>query len=375
MMRRLIIWCFMSDVTIKKYHILLHGQALQEAADYLQTLQDGVIEPGSYLQQQLQGLDIGQLSVETLLECLLRTKRPQIFAESAVYGDGRDWNAHELKLLGDIGIAAAVQVYDDGRHRQPKPHAVPFSAHLLFTAGALLRNGKGQLPADWDVVNKNDDIDPERYYQLYQRRLLPLLLYANAVADAAGKQAFITMPGLGCGQFAGKFMGRLGEMLKQVLMRLLKQHHGQLSNIRAVYFDPYQECENQRFEIGHLSFLVRPLTQVNQDKPQLCPSEAYQEQGDDFSQCLLFSVVAWDHVSWPGNDFYLGSRATDDGVKAAATSSMATMTGIEGHYNPTSGTYDPPSPYRNWETVVQENRLQLELAGRLSIMPPVNDLA
>ena len=197
-------------------------------------------------------------------------------------------------------------------------------------AGALLRNGKGQLPADWNVVNENDDIDPERYYQLYQRRLLPLLLYANAVAGSAGKQAFITVPGLGCGQFAGKFMGRLGEMLKQVLTRLLSQHHDQLGNIQAVYFDPYQECGNQRKEISHLSFLVRPLTQGNQDKPQLCPPETYQEPGDDFSQCLLFSVVAWDHVSWPGNDFYIGARATDDGVKAAAT---GIDRGISSHYN------------------------------------------
>jgi hypothetical protein len=367
-------WCFMSDTT-KKYHILLHGQTYQKAADYLQALQTGTITPGAYLQQQLQELDIGQLSVDNLLECLLRTKYPQIFAESAVYGDGRDWNIYELKLLGDIGIAVAVQVYDDGRHRQPKPHAVPFSAHLLFSAGALLRNGKGQLPVDWDVVAENGNIDPERYYQLYECRLLPLLLYANAVAGAAGKQAFITVPGLGCGQFAGKFMGRLGEMLKQVLMRLLSQHHGQLGNIWGVYFDSYQECGNQRYEIGHLSFLVRPLTQGNQDKPQLCLLETYQEPGDDFSQCLLFSVVAWDHVSWPGNDFYIGSRATDDGVKAAATSSMAAMTGIEGRYNPASGTYDPPSPYRNWEAVVRENGLQLELAGRFSVMPPADDLA
>jgi hypothetical protein len=364
----------MSDTT-KKYRILLHGQAYQKAADYLQMLQAGVIEPGSYLQQQLRELEIGQLSVEALLEYLLRSKRPQIFAESAVYGDGRDWNAHELKLLGDIGIAADVQVYDDGSHRQPKPHAIPFSAHLLFMAGALLRNGKGQLPADWDVVAESGDIDSERYYQLYQRRLLPLLLYANAIAGAAGKQAFITVPGVGCGQFAGKFMGRLGERLEQVVLRLLHQHHDQLGNIRAVYFDPYQECGNQRFEIGHLSFLVRPLTHGNQDKPQLCSPEAYQEAGDDFRQCLLFSVVAWDHVSWPGNDFYIGSRATDDGVKAAATSSMATMTGIEGRYSPASGTYAPPSPYRNWEAVVRDNGLQLELAGRFSIMPSVGDLA
>ena len=64
------------------------------------------------------------------------------------------------------------------------------------------------------------------------------------------------------------------------------------------------------------------------------------------SDCMLFSIVAWDHVSWPGNDFFAGSRCTDDGVKAAATNSMFALTGIEGHYDPDRGAYLPPPPYR-----------------------------
>ena len=35
--------------------------------------------------------------------------------------------------------------------------------------------------------------------------------------------------------------------------------------------------------------------------------------------------MAWDYVSWPGNDFYGDLRNTDDGVKAAATNSMEVM--------------------------------------------------
>jgi len=62
----------------------------------------------------------------------------------------------------------------------------------------------------------------------------------------------------------------------------------------------------------------------------------------------LYSIVAWDHVSWPGNDFFVGSRATDDGVKAAATNSMSVLTGVKGEYDPTRGKYQPPQPYTNW---------------------------
>ncbi len=72
----------------------------------------------------------------------------------------------------------------------------------------------------------------------------------------------------------------------------------------------------------------------NQNKPQLCVPSHYAEEVDNYSDCLLFSVVAWDHVSWPGNDFYWGGRATDGGVKVAETSSMNVVTGVDGLYNP-----------------------------------------
>jgi len=74
---------------------------------------------------------------------------------------------------------------------------------------------------------------------------------------------------------------------------------------------------------------------------------------------MLFSIIAWDHVSWPGNDFFAGSRCTDDGVKAAATDSMAVFTGIDGHYDPQRGAYLPPPPFRTWGEVVEKNALRL----------------
>lgn len=95
-------------------------------------------------------------------------------------------------------------------------------------------------------------------------------------------------------------------------------------------------------------------------KSQLCHPTNYEEPGDDFRRCTLFSIVTWDHVSWPGNDFFAGSRCTDDGVKASATDSMAVLTGIiMGHYDPRRGAYLPSPPYRTWGEVVEKNRLKL----------------
>ncbi len=351
------------------YKILMHRVAFQKAGAYRNALQAKEISTGAYLNKVLAGKDLSQVETAEFVEYLLRTKRPQIFAESAVVGDGADWSPAELSILGDISIAVPVSVFDDGRHAAPKVHPVPFDATLLYVPGALLRNGRGKIPADWDEVTVDGKINSKAYYSLYERRLLPGFLYANQAVGAKGKQAFITIPGLGCGQFAGKFHGQLGAELRKTLIRFLENHATRLPHVRAVYYDPYQECRNERFEIGHISFFVRPLTQGNAGKSQLCPPQAYQEKGDDFSNCTLSSFVAWDHVSWPGNDFYLGSRATDDGVKAAATSSMMAMTGVEGVYNPRTNTYDPPREYRNWNELVLRKGIQIKASDNLVVVP------
>ncbi len=140
-------------------------------------------------------------------------------------------------------------------------------------------------------------------------------------------------------------------------VNILDNHRKKLSNIRAVYYDPYNECVNKRIEIDGISLLVRPLTQNNYPKAQLCDPIEYQELNDDYNNCILFSIVAWDHVSWPGNDFYIGARMTDDGVKAAATNVMECITGVSGRYDAKSNRYNPPSEFSNWEQVVIKNQL------------------
>ncbi len=89
---------------------------MQKAQAYLEALGTGKITPGSYLQQGLKGQNISQLTLDEFLEIFVNTKHPQIFAESAVYGEGTDWNQAELSILGDIGIAVPVTVFDNGRH-------------------------------------------------------------------------------------------------------------------------------------------------------------------------------------------------------------------------------------------------------------------
>jgi hypothetical protein len=297
------------------------------------------------------------MTEQDLLGKLFDTKEAQIFAESAVSGDGSDWNLTDLAILGDISVAVPVTVFDNGMHSPPiEVHQTPFPGTLVFTPGALLLNGRGRTPADLgEVTGPDGKLAPEGYYRLYRRRLHSVFRYVNRHA-AQPRSAFLTIPGLGCGQFAGPFRGKLGAELQAVLERFLHEHGAAFPNVKAVYFDPYAECQNTRFEVHGISLLVRPLTKGNHSKPQLCRPSAYAEEGDDFSACSLFSIVAWDHVSWPGNDFYTGARATDDGVKAAATSSMAALTGVPGWYDATRWKYQPPKSYSNWAKVVEEGK-------------------
>ena len=355
---------------MKNYCTLVNLQTYRKAIAYLDRLKAGN-KAGEYLQHRLKDLDLDRIAIPEFIELLMRTKRPQIFAEDAVYGNGLDWNQDELSILGDLSIITPVTVYDNGKHRQPDLHEVPFTATLIFTPGALLRNGNRITPVDWEEVTIDGAINPEGYYQLYERRFLPAFIYINDRVKQNNKQALITIPGMGCGQFAGVFRGQLGAELRNTLVRFLQTHCRKFSHIKVVYYDPYSECDNERIEIDGMSLLVRPLLKGNANKPQLCRPQMYAEAGDDFSNLELFSFVAWDHVSWPGNDFYIGARSTDDGVKAAATNVMAVMTGIEGSYNSQINQYSQPRVYATWEEVVSKNRIQLAVVNNLLVLPSI----
>jgi hypothetical protein len=353
---------------MQNYKVIIPKQTQERARNYWNRIKGDLNDAGKYVYNSLKNKNLENYSVEDFLEILFQTKEPQIFAESSIHGNGKDWNLTELGILGDISVAVPVTIFDNGQHRKPLVYATPFEGVLLYTPGALLRNDVGNEPADWSAVTVANSLDYGKYYALYERRLLPLLIHANTEALEAAKKAFITIPGLGCGMFAGRFQGELGLLLKRVLVDLLEKHGDQFSNIQAVYYDPYQECANERLEIQGISLMVRPLTKGNQGKSQLAQLTIFEEASDDFSDCLLFSVVAWDHVSWPGNDFYIDSRATDDGVKAAATSSMYAMTGVEGTYNKKTYSYEPPAPYRNWDEVIVKKQLNLHLKENLLVL-------
>jgi hypothetical protein len=92
---------------MKSYLVLLHHEAYEKALLYLGGLRAGT-SPGKYLGDPLRAVDLLRIKAVEFMEMLMRTKLPQIFAESDVYGDGTDWNRDELSILGDINFPSVA---------------------------------------------------------------------------------------------------------------------------------------------------------------------------------------------------------------------------------------------------------------------------
>ncbi|RME45697.1 MAG: hypothetical protein D6791_10130, partial [Chloroflexi bacterium] len=293
-----------------RYRWLVSQETLDRANWRLEALRAGRQSPSRYLAMELDKSDGWPDSPEDLLRALLHTKKPCIFAESAVAGDGSDWTAEEIALLGDIACLVPVTVFDDGEWRHPRVHEPPFAAHLVFVPGALLRDLQRAPSPDRAEIAPRGVIDPEAHYRLHERRLRPVFDAIEAVAVAEDRGAVVTMPGLGCGQFAGAFGERVKPALRDTLHRLLEAHAARWPHLRLVHFDPYAGIEPYAWRIRRdLVYRVRPLT-GGHGHPQLSRVAVFDEGEGRLGDCRLFSLVAWDHISWPGNDFYAGSRYT-----------------------------------------------------------------
>ncbi|MDE1152791.1 MAG: DUF4804 domain-containing protein [Micavibrio sp.] len=347
------------------YEIVLSEKTLHALLLYKSDVENGIATAGARLKNLLPAN-----TAEQFIEALLATKQPRIFAESEIRGDGSDWNFRELALLGDINVVMAVRVFDNGtwspNDQNFREYATPMDACLMFTPGPLLGAGGAfrGLPPDYTEVTDNGWIDRDKYSNLIERRLLPLLMHANDTAKLDGKPALIALPGIGAGAFAGEFKGEMGAHLDAALRLMLQRHGDKLPHIGAICFDPFNEGANATADFNGITYRVRPAT-LNAARPQLSPPASWQEKADDFSNYRLYKIVAWDHASLPGNDFFGSSRFTDDGVAAAATDSMKSVTGIEGRY--AAGGYQPPAGYKDWEDVCVKNGVRLLARGNVKV--------
>jgi hypothetical protein len=310
---------------------------LQKAIDYLTELNQSTKQPGGYLRRILyqNGADFKDLTPEALIVHLMNTRQPTIFAESAPVLNGSDWNQDETSILGDISFSTTgTKAYNNGAHNNAfTPHNPPLDVHLIYAAGTLLANGHGTMTSDMAEVVLSSGINEEALYQLYERRLLPGLLAQNEQARVDGKRLVINIPGMGCGMFAGEYEEEIRGALPKALQSIFKNHADALDRVSVVNYDPFlpngtkgqETLSIERSSGENLNFMIRPL----QDLPQAQKASQleFPKDGADYNNgdFRLVKIVAWDHFSYPGNDIWRDSRATDDGVTAASTNTFEAM--------------------------------------------------
>lgn len=362
------------------YYVVMSEESFIKIIQYKQEIFSNPKLAGAYLKTIIQksSKSLSEMSNAEFIELILATKKPSIFAEAAIKGGGKDWNNRELGILGDINITMPVTIYDNGvwpsSNGYPphfRQHKQPFQGELLFTPGALLKKRKdfdGLLPDLAEVTNEKGQIDQKAYNKLVKRRLLPILAYANEQAGIDEKQAVITMPGVGSGAFAGDYKGTIGNHLNIAMKAILKKHWSNLQNIIVVHYDPFTECDNEQQEFGNIKYRVRPASKGNQEKAQLSRLSDLEEQKEEFKNAKLYKIVAWDHVSLPGNDFIAGSKWTDDGIAGGGTNAMEKLMGKTSHYDKKIGQYIPPKGYTTWEHYANKNGIHLYARDNVKIV-------
>ena len=274
---------------------------------------------------------------------LLKIKEITFFAESDIKNNLTDQEMLNLWYLGDLCVSYNnVLIYDDGAHVSPKIHDQPFNANLHFVPGLLLRNDNKRELLDSDVLDENLNIIIDKFISRFYHKLYPIF----KSIDLNDERSIITIPSIGCGQFSGEYHN-LQFYLYKAIKYILDIH--KFENINAIVFDGFDKVQSDEIIINGTKLISSPV--VICDIQQLSLPSIW-----GYDDCKLNSIVAWDHGSWPGNDFYLHSRFTDDGVKAASSNIMTIITGVDGKYCRSTNRYLPENK-QTWYDIAKQSKL------------------
>ncbi|WP_152571645.1 hypothetical protein [Legionella norrlandica] len=398
-----------------QHRYIISRSTFEKIQNYQNALIIGAVKPGNRLlaeinyflaegkteydpDKPLTSQDLAQLrklSPAEFMQLVMNTRLPKIFAESqATIGEGKMWNKDEYEILGNIcSVLRGVEVYDngkygatgtgDGRYKDNPP-----KINLLCIPGAIL-----QPPNTMDrekilsQADGRDVLDERKFKDFYKDRLRTVFQEANDQAKEKGKKAFITVPGIGNGAFAGEFRGQTIGLLNDTLKELLEENP-QWKNIGGIWLDGYSSTVCQDNQIGDTKLRVRNTGSgsngshvLQSGKPysdlgQMSKAEDFAESPEEaieFANCERFKIFAWDHFSYEGNDWVGGSRMTDE-ANMAACNGLGVMSGFPGQYrneNPEIDgppkAYYPPEGYRTWEQLFYSNNLKQSIADRLFV--------
>lgn len=279
-----------------------------------------IIEAGNYT--------LGSLTDQDFLRLIINTKEPKNFGEAVLDDTERateaGYSPTELHILANIGTVIPSYALNDGGHDnsfknnhndEPLPCLMGFLSAPLFSRGS----------PDYASLVKDGVIDQKKYTRFLEERMVPMLRQMSKQALDYGKQLDLTLPGLGCGMFAGEFRKTIRKNLYIAMQDILKKHACTLTGIKNIYLDTHDDVGLPRnydaeHKFGNTAHSITFQCVASKHDTQLRKQLELGKNPD--KNTLLGTVVAADLISWMGNDMWIDSRSTDEGVKGASTYSM-----------------------------------------------------
>jgi hypothetical protein len=312
------------------YRFTVSADTFEQVKAYLSRVKLDINEAGLLLRKALKGVNLKTLTPEKFIQYIINTKKPKNFAEvilaSPECRKASGYSDSDLEILACIGTVMPSYAHNNGGHYKTfKNYAIPLPCLMGYVSAPLFTQDKGSL--DDAMLSHHLVVDTTHYNREIEKRLLPILIEMNSQASAFGKKLKVTIPGLGCGLFAGPY-GDQGNRsiysdLNHALKELIKNHAAELTHIEGIYFDTYMGViEAESMDISGIKYQCVASSRQSGEQTQL---ELNAEERQN-SEIMLGTIVAADLLSWAGNDMWANSRATDEGVKGGSTLTLVQIT-------------------------------------------------
>src|SRR5207247_836308 len=97
---------------------------------------------------------------------------------------------------------------------------------------------------------------------------------------------------------------------------------------------------------------------TTKDSIGLAPETKYP----DLKGLKVYPVIAADHLSFPGNDGYVGSSSTHEGGCCTRTNVYSVLTGEQGVFTPQTTIFAPSNPQKKWLDVCHDKTVTLNFS-------------
>lgn len=192
------------------------------------------------LQQALKKIQ----DTDELLDLIVKTKGLQSiekkYAETQSNYDGGNFNQQEFEILSRINtFIEGNEAYDNGAKEPGAPYDKPMPIDLFITNGMVLKGVANTV--DFQEISKCKAEKEKTYFikNNLVERLLPGFLYANNKAIKSGQKTVITIPGIGCGEFAGEYKKFAYKALQAAIAEILEKNPNLENGIESVIFDTW----------------------------------------------------------------------------------------------------------------------------------------